>query len=57
MQLYAHQGDQEVFSIYKVNSEPHLKKAEDFFKKLAEPQFKSKSYGPSAGIEKKASAQ
>lgn len=57
MQLFAHQGDSEVFSLYKINDESHIKKTQDFFKKLEEPQFKSKTYGPSAGVEKKTSAK
>lgn len=53
MQMYAHQGDQEVFNLYKINSEAKIKEATELFKKLEEPQFKVKTYGPSAGVEKK----
>lgn len=53
MQLYAHQGDEEVFYFYKMNSESKLKSTETYFNRLKEPQFQSKTYGPSAGIEKK----
>lgn len=57
MQLFAHQGDSEVFSVYKLNTESQIKKTEGFFKKLSEPQFKTKTYGPSAGVEKTSTTQ
>jgi len=52
MQLYAHQADEEHYSLYKINPEKSAEKCKAFFDSLSEVQFKSKTYGASAGVKK-----
>lgn len=49
MQLLMHKGDQEWYYPFSVNDPKKDEQTKAFFKKLAEPQYEEKTYGPSAG--------
>jgi LmbE family N-acetylglucosaminyl deacetylase len=50
MQLYMNRGDEERYWLYDRNPKGAVTAAREFFRKLAAPQFKTKHYGPSAGV-------